>query len=129
MDLPKEVQDGLKRSDAVWVDAGAAVVPSWFVWKNDHIYLLSQREPGPEEQTVPGLTQGVTEVTIITRRKGRETAGAGLRASVRFLDPGEEWDAAAAMLVDRRRSRVGPPADSIERWRTTCLIAELTPIP
>jgi hypothetical protein len=30
--------------------------------------------------------------------------------------------------VDRRRSRVGPPADSIARWRDTCLIAELTPV-
>lgn len=127
MELPKEVQDALKRSDAIWVDAGAAVVPSWFAFKEGLIYLLSQKEPGPAEQTVPGLGPDTRQVTVATRRKGRETAGPGLRAAVRVLEPGPEWDAAAAILVDRRRSRVGPPADSVERWRDTCWIAELTP--
>jgi len=28
--------------------------------------------------------------------------------------------------VDRRRSRNGPPADAIKRWRGTCDILELT---
>lgn len=128
MDLPKEVQDALKRSDAIWIDAGERVVPSWFAFKDGLIYVLSQNERGPEEQTVPGLGPSTSQVTVITRRKGRETAGPSLRASVRVLEPGPGWDEAAALLVDRRRSRVGPPEDSIERWRGTCLIAELTPI-
>ena len=42
--------------------------------------------------------------------------------------PREEWDNAAALLADRRRSRVGAPQDSVKRWRDTCLIAELTPL-
>jgi hypothetical protein len=40
---------------------------------------------------------------------------------------GAEWENAAKLLVDRRRSRVGPPGDSIGRWRGSCDIVELTP--
>jgi hypothetical protein len=46
---------------------------------------------------------------------------------VRLLE-GPEWEEIAKVLVDRRRSRVGPPADSLNRWRGTCDIAELTPL-
>ena len=46
---------------------------------------------------------------------------------VRLLD-GAEFENAAKVLVDRRRSRVGPPADSLARWRKDCVIAELTPV-
>jgi hypothetical protein len=35
-------------------------------------------------------------------------------------------EAAATALVDRRRSRNGPPADAIKRWRGSCDILELT---
>ena len=34
---------------------------------------------------------------------------------------------AAKVLVDRRRSRMGPPGDSLARWRGSCDIVELTP--
>lgn len=121
--LPKDIQDALKRTDIVWV-GDEQPFAAWFAFSDERIYLLSQREPGPEEQTLPPLG-AVT--SVVTRRKGRETAGPGFRATVRMLEPGPEWEAAAAKLVDRRRSRVGPPADSIERWRTACDIAELTP--
>ena len=127
-EIPKEVEAGLKRSDIVWVGAGDRSAPSWFAYKNSRIYLVSQREPGGAEQTVPGLNEGTKDLVVVTRRKGRETALDRFHAEVRVLAPGAEWEAAASFLVDRRRSRAGPPADAIERWRTTCLIAELTPI-
>jgi hypothetical protein len=46
---------------------------------------------------------------------------------VRLLD-GPEYDAAIKLLVDRRRSRPGPPQEWIARTKQSCLIAELTPI-
>jgi len=64
---------------------------------------------------------------VITRRKYRDTSLDRFRAVARILE-GPEWDQAAALLADRRRSRVGPPQDSIKRWKDTCLIAELTPL-
>jgi hypothetical protein len=135
--LPKEIEEGLRRSDVIFVGADAngksGSVPSWFSYKNGRIYVLSRKERGPQEQTLPGVP-GVSEVRVITRRKarvpetrGRDAALKEFRASVRVLE-GAEWEDAAKFLADRRRSRVGPPGDSIARWRDTCVIAELVPI-
>ena len=88
--------------------------------------MLSLREPGPQEQTVPGVP-GAGELVVITRRKGTNTAAERFIASARDLE-GEEWEDAAKVLVDRRRSRVGPPEESLERWRGAADIVELTPV-
>ena len=138
--LPKHIEDGLKRSDVIWVGLDAKgqalggrntlsgkLVPAWFAYRNGKIYVVSQRTPGPEEQTVPGLDD--REVVVITRRKGRDTALDRFRAGVRVIDPDDDdYGQAAAVLADRRRSRVGPPQESMARWRETCVIAELTPL-
>jgi len=128
--LPKEFEDGLKRSDVIWVgvEAGGTrrLIPSWFAYKGGRIYVLSQREPGPQEQTVPGVP-GARELVVVTRRKLRETSLDQFRASFRMLE-GAEWEEAAKALADRRRSRVGSPKESIDRWRGPCDIAELTPV-
>lgn len=128
--LPKGIEDGLKRSDVVWVGVEAngrrKLIPSWFVYRNGKIYILSKREPGPEEQSVPGIP-GAPELMVVTRRKGRETALDEFRAATRIL-VGPEWEEAAKLLVDRRRSRTGAPAEWIARWRDSCDIAELTPV-
>ena len=127
--LPRESEDGFRKSDAVWagveVNGVRRTVPAWFAYKNGKVYLLSQREPGPQEQSIPGVPQA-SELLLITRRKGRETALEEFHAPFRILE-GPEWEEAAKLLVDRRRSRVGPPAESLGRWRTTCDIVELTP--
>ncbi|HEY1332426.1 MAG TPA: hypothetical protein VGH10_13270 [Actinomycetota bacterium] len=140
--LPQPYEDGLKRSDVIWVgvdagDDGSAkkdgprftrgnLAPAWFAYKGGKIYVLSSRERSAAEQTLPGVP-GSNELIIVTRRKGRDTSLERFRASARALE-GDEWEEAAKLLVDRRRSRVGPPEESIERWRGACDIAELTPI-
>lgn len=128
--LPKDVEDGFRKSDVIWVGVEVngvrRAVPAWFAYKNGKIYVLSQREPGPEEQSIPGLPIA-SDLIVVTRRKARDTSLDELHAAVRLLD-GPEWEEAAKALVDRRRSRAGPPADSLKRWRGTCDIAELTPL-
>jgi hypothetical protein len=96
----------------------------WFAYKNGKVYVLSQREPGPKEQTVPGIGEA-DEFVVITRRKLRDTSLNELQASGRVLE-GAEWEEAAKLLVDRRRSRNGPPSEALTRWRSTCDILELT---
>ena len=64
---------------------------------------------------------------MITRRKGTNTSLERFIATARDLE-GDEWEEAARRLVDRRRSRVGPPEESLERWRGACDIVELTPV-
>jgi hypothetical protein len=128
--LPKDVEDGFRKSDVVWagveVDGVRRTVPAWFAYKNGKVYLLSQREPGPQEQSIPGVPQAA-ELLLIARRKGRETALDEYHAAARVLQ-GPEWEDAAKILVDRRRSRVGAPTDSVTRWRGSCDIVELTPL-
>jgi len=127
--LPKGTEDGLKKSDVIWVGTEVGeqrkLAPVWFAYKNGRIYLVSQRQPGPQEQTVPGVPDA-QELVVITRRKGRDTALEEFTASQRKLE-GAEWEEAAKFLADRRRSRMGPPQDAIARWRTTCDIVELVP--
>jgi hypothetical protein len=144
--LPKHVEDGLKRSDVIWVGVPngrrptrghlrkrpgrpgpLTMVPAWFAYKGGKIFLLSQREHGPAEQTIPGI-EGAHELTVVTRRKGRDTSLDEFPATVRILTEGPEYEQALGVLADRRRSRVGPPEDSIERWRTNAVVAELTPV-
>jgi hypothetical protein len=72
------------------------------------------------------LLDGAREVVVVTRRKGRDTSLEEFTAAPRVLE-GAEWEEAAKILVDRRRSRNGPPEDALKRWRTTCDILELTP--
>jgi hypothetical protein len=128
--LPKEVEDGLKKSDVIWVgvqnDGDERTIPAWFVYRNGRIYLLSQKEPGPAEQTVPGIP-GAPELVVITRHKARDTALDRFTAGVRVLE-GAEWEEAAKALADKRKSRRGAPSESISRWRGSCHIAELTPV-
>ena len=117
-------------SDVIWVgveqsDGTRLTVPAWFAYKNGRILLVSQREQGPAEQTVPGVGQ-VTQMLVVTRRKGRDTSLEEFTAAPRVLE-GAEWEEAAKVLVDRRRSRNGPPNEALARWRTTCDIVELTP--
>ena len=50
--LSKDAEDGLKKSDVIWVGTESPngrrrTVPAWFAYKNGKIYVLSQREPGP----------------------------------------------------------------------------------
>ncbi len=135
--LSKEIEDGLKKSDVIFVgverNGRRQTIPAWFAYRNGRIYVLSKNEPGPEEQTIPGLA-GAHEVVVVTRRKvnvpetrGRDTSLEEFYATVRMLE-GSEWEEAAKVLVDRRRTRPGPPQEWIERWRGTCVIGELTPI-
>jgi hypothetical protein len=126
----KEIEDGLKKSDVIWVgveyEGREVTVPAWFAYRNGRIYVLSSNEPSLEEQSVPGLP-GAQDLVVVTRRKYRDTSLTRFHAAARVLE-GPEWEQAAALLADRRRSRKGPPEDSIQRWRGSCSIAELTPI-
>ena len=74
---------------------------------------------------MPGVPDA-HELMVITRRKGRDTSLEEFSAAQRTLE-GPEWEEAAKVLVDKRKSRGGPPSESIQRWRTSCDIVELTP--
>lgn len=128
--LPKELEDGLRKSDIAWIgveyEGKDVAVPAWFVYRNGRIYVLSSKDPSLDEQSIPGLPDA-KDLIVITRRKYRDTSLSRFHAAVRLLE-GQEWEEAAKLLADRRRDRHGPPEEAIKRWRGTCHISELTPI-
>jgi hypothetical protein len=128
--LPKEIEDGLKKSDVAWIgveyEGKDVTVPAWFVYRTGKLYVLSSLEPSLDEQTIPGLPDA-HELVVITRRKYRDTSLQRLRVAARILE-GPEWDEAVKLLADRRRDRHGPPENAIKRWRGACAVAELTPL-
>lgn len=130
-ELPDDVEEGLKKSDVIWVGIEAngkdRAVPAWFVYRGGRIYLVHALEDGVNEQQIPGLPDAA-ELVVITRRKGRETRNRRFPAAVRLI-PAEapEFNELAGLLADRRRDSHTPPAQVINGWRSSCLIAELTP--
>ena len=128
--LPAEIEDAVKKSDVIWVGAegnGSRQVPAWFAYHQGRIYLLHAQDRDAGEQQIPGLP-GETELAVVTRRKGRDTRADRFHAVVRLIEPDSpEFDPLAAILADRRRDRHGPPQDAISRWKSSCVIAELTP--
>lgn len=129
--LPKQVEEGLKKSDVIWVGGGdngdGRPVPTWFVYRQGRIYVLHGGEKSGE-QLIPGLPEA-REVTVVTRRKGRDTRNDRFPASVRLIPPeSPEYDGLASVLADRRRDRHITPAQTVANWRASyCVVAELTP--
>jgi hypothetical protein len=129
--LPKEVEDALKKSDVIWVgeerDGRDRAVPVWFAYRQGRIYVLHTSDSDAGEQQIPGLPDA-PELVVVTRRKGRDTRADRFHAAVRLIEPDNpEFEGLAGLLADRRRDRHGPPQDAIKKWRSSCLIAELTP--
>jgi len=130
--LPKAVEDPLKKTDVIWVgverDGRDRAVPVWFAYRQGRIYVLHTDDRDAGEQEIPGLPDA-TELVVVTRHKYRDTRSQRYHAAVRLIEPGNpEFEELAAILADRRRDRHGPPEDAIKRWRTSCVIAELTPV-
>jgi len=129
--VPADVENAIKQVDVLWVGVEGngrdRAVPVWFVYNQGRIYLLHSEDPESGEQQIPGLPDAV-ELVVVTRHKYRETRAGRFHAAVRLIEPDSpEFDGLAGMLADRRRDRHGPPQDAIRAWKSSCVIAELTP--
>jgi hypothetical protein len=129
--LPKDMEDAVKKVDVLWVGEESngrdKAVPVWFVYDNGRIYLLHSDDRESGEQQIPGLPDAA-ELVVVTRWKYRDTRANRFHAAVRVIEPtSPEFEPVAALLADRRRDRHGPPQEAIKKWKSSCVIAELTP--
>lgn len=98
--------------------------PVWYGYSNGQVYVLV----GEGEQQVPGLLDA-TAVHIVARSKDVQSRVAEAECAVERLDKGAEWDRIARDLLIGRRLNLHDGDAAIERWRTTCEIVVLTPLP
>jgi hypothetical protein len=120
------VQESLKKSTILWMrwrdDGREHTMPVWFLYDNkaEAIYVLS----GEREQTLPGAER-IKECDVILRWKGKNARVAEIPARVRVIPPGEEWDAIAERVAEKRLNIPGLPEDTAKRWRDECHLLEL----
>ena len=96
--------------------------PVWYVWTDGKVYVLD----GPTEQQVPGLPQA-EHVTITARSKDLRSRVSDVPATVALIpNDSERFDLIARMALGRRLNL--PDGDgALERWRSQCVLLELTP--
>jgi hypothetical protein len=96
--------------------------PVWYVWTDGKVYVLD----GPTEQQVPGLPQA-EQVMITARSKDLRSRVSDIPASVAVIpNDTEQFDLIARMALGRRLNL--PDGDgALERWRSRCVLLELTP--
>ena len=94
----------------------------WYVWTDGKVYVLD----GPTEQQVPGLPQATT-VTLTARSKDLRSRVSDVPASVTVVpNDSDRFDVIAKMALGRRLNL--PDGDgALERWRSNCVLLELTP--
>ena len=122
------VDEGLKRSDILWVAPNTAPdrpIPCWFLYTKDkRLFILS----GETQQTLPDVHR-IRDVRVSTRWKGRDALMSEFDASVRLItrtDP--EFDQVGELLINKRQSIMGSVEENLTRWKQEgTVILELTP--
>ncbi len=122
------INEGLKRSDIIWLTPNTAPsrpIPCWFVYREAKVYVLS----GEPQQQIPGAER-VRDAKVVTRWKGRDARLVEFDASVRPItastDPAQ-FREIAQFLLSKRQSVVGSIDENLNRWMRECVILELTP--
>lgn len=96
--------------------------PAWYVAQGDKVYVFT----GPTEQQIEGLT-AAPAVEIVARSKDHRSQVSRIPASARVV-PGTDplFDRVAQVALGRRLNL--PDGErAVERWRSQCVLVELSP--
>lgn len=120
------IDEGLKRSDIIWLSLDADLaVPCWFLYTKEKRLFVLSAEP---QQLLPGHAKA-HNARVTTRWKGRDAAMSEFEASVRVIDASQpdEFREIGTLLVNKRQSVIGTAEENINRWMRDGVILELTP--
>lgn len=98
-------------------------LPIWYGYEEGRVYVLS----GPEEQQVP-LEAG-SSVRLVARSKDKRSRVAEAECSVEKLAKDAEWERVARDLLVGRRLNLRDGEGAVNRWKETCEIYVLSPLP
>jgi hypothetical protein len=127
--VPGPVDAALAKGTIAWIAVRDAkgretTKPVWYGYERGLVYVLV----GPGEQEIPGVTE-TTNVRLLVRSKEKQSLVGEMDCSVRKLPKGAEWDQIARDVLVGRRLNLTDGDRAVDRWRTTCEIVVLTPIP
>ena len=98
--------------------------PVWYGYENGKVYVLV----GEGEQQVPGLTDATT-VKLIARSKDLQSHVAEVECGVEVLAKDDAWTELARDVLVGRRLNLPDGDAAVDRWRSTCEVVSLTPLP
>ncbi|MFF2651207.1 hypothetical protein [Streptomyces sp. NPDC058045] len=118
------VEEATKKSGLIWVQGPTGPARAlWHVWHEGAALLVGD---GPDEQPLPGLTDGGTaRVTVRSKDKGGRLVA--WTARVAELTPGTEaWQTATGELKGKRLNAVDAE-HLLDRWAVDCRVLRLEP--
>lgn len=98
--------------------------PVWYGYQEGRIFVLT----GSGEQQVPGLLEA-TSVRVVARSKGKQSKVDDVQCTVERLPKDDQWETIARDLLIGRRLNLRDGDAAVGRWKETCEIVVLTPIP
>lgn len=119
-------QAALKKSALCWLTipqkgGGDVTRPAWYIQQGTSIFVLK----GETEQRLPGL-EDTSSVTITVKSKDVKATIGTTQADVRIVTDDEEFERIAALGLGTRLN-LKDGNDALQRWKDTCVLAELTP--
>lgn len=127
--VPGPVDAALSKGTIAWLglrdEKGRETTkPVWFGYERGLVYVLE----GPGEQVIPGL-RNASSGRLLVRSKEKQSLVGEMDCSIRVLPKGPEWDTIARDVLVGRRLNLTDGERATERWKRTCEIYALTPIP
>lgn len=128
--VPGPLDASLSKSTIAWLrvptNGGKPIErPIWYGYEDGRVYVLVG---GEGEQQVPGLLEAST-VHLIARSKETRSLIADVPCAVETVGKGPDWDRIARDLLVGRRLNLRDGEKAVDRWRESCEIARLTPLP
>ncbi len=124
--LVEATREALKKSAVCWITipqrgGGEVTRPAWYVQQGDAIFVLS----GAGEQQLPGIEEAASVTVTIKSKDVKATIGTA-PADVRIVTDAGEFERIATIGLGTRLN-LTDGQDAMQRWKDTCVLAELTP--
>lgn len=128
--VPGPLDAALSKSTIAWLrvpqpDGKPAERPVWYGYEDGQVFVLVG---GEGEQQVPGIFDAPT-VQLLARSKDKRSLVANVECVVEKLDKDAAWERIARELLVGRRLNLTDGEGAVGRWKDTCDIARLTPLP
>ena len=128
--VPGPVDAALSKSTIAWLivpqgDGPEVTKAVWYGYEDGRIYVLT----GPGEQEVPGLVSAGKHVRLIVRSKDVQSKVGEITCVTQVLPKDATWERIARELLVGRRLNLTDGEKAVDRWKETCEIVQLTPIP